>query len=118
MEEAEEREGGDRGRGESAVGLSNLEEEVSPSPWPLFSQNPQGQVDLTWAGRYCTQTPSTSVSIPIKKSLEAYYRQREHLRMSAAVQGGQGSNTTVDRAPGWAVDNSARQEHPSHRRDN
>lgn len=39
MEEAEEREGGDRGRVESAVGLSNLEE-VSPSPWPLFLQNP------------------------------------------------------------------------------
>lgn len=39
VEEAEEREGGDRGRVESAVGLSNLEE-VSPSPWPLFLQNP------------------------------------------------------------------------------
>ena len=39
MEEAEESEGGDGGRGESAVGLSNLEE-VSSRPWPLFWQNP------------------------------------------------------------------------------
>lgn len=45
MEEAEEREGGDRGRGESAVGLSNLEEGVSPfSPAPVLAKPLKGRL--------------------------------------------------------------------------
>ena len=44
MEEAEEREGEDRGRGESAVGLSNLEGVSLLSPAPVLAKPLKGRL--------------------------------------------------------------------------